>query len=77
MNKDRRIELEALQTRLQGIKIDIASIRDEEQEEFDNLPESLQGSDCGQEMEAVAKALTNCIDELEEAIEYIDDARWY
>lgn len=43
------------------------AIRDEEQEYFDNMPESLQGGDKGQMAEAAIEALDSAISALEDA----------
>lgn len=45
----------------------------EEQEAFDNLPESLQCSERGEEMEANVEQLQECSDNLEEALSALED----
>lgn len=46
---------------------------EEEQEAFDNLPESLQCSERGEEMEANVEQLQECSDNLEEALSALED----
>lgn len=46
---------------------------EEEQEAFDNLPESLQLSERGEEMEANVEQLQECSDNLEEAINALEE----
>lgn len=94
MNKERRkaielagrrlVELEervgALLSEMEDIIADIEFLRDEEQESFDNLPESLQGSARGQAMEEVVDHLDvamGSIMELKDALDesLIDDSR--
>lgn len=76
MNAKRRNAIESvineLIERFEEIKAEaidqLSEIRDEEQEAYDNLPEALQDSERGENMQ-------NCIDALEEFmsdLEYID-----
>ena len=65
MNKIRRKEIaKAIELMEQAREI-LENVRDEEQEAFDNMPESLQGSERGETMEEY-------ICTLEEAIEAMD-----
>ena len=73
MNKVRRKELtdllekfESIQSLLLDLKDGLQSVRDEEQDAFDNMPESLQESERGEKM-------NTAIDALDEAISYIED----
>ncbi|NBT31696.1 MAG: hypothetical protein EBT13_07275 [Rhodobacteraceae bacterium] len=87
MNKDRRnriataiSELEALlNDKIADIRMEIESLRDEEQEAFDNLPESLQYAERGQAMEEAINNLDYALDALgedifQEAIENLNSA---
>lgn len=65
MNKARRKFIQQIMDTLTDIKENIDLIREEEQESYDNLPESLQESERG---EAVSSAIYN----LEDAMEDID-----
>jgi len=71
MNKERRKALAEIVAELQAlpdlseIKDRLETLKDEEQEAFDNMSEGLQQSDRGQQMEAAVSAM-------EEAIELID-----
>lgn len=66
MNKQRRKEISECLTQLEEIKERLENTRDDEEFAFDNLPENLQGSTKGEEME-------DAIGYLEEAISNIDD----
>ena len=66
MNKPRRKALESILCRLMDIAEELEAVREEEQEAFDNMPESLQYSERGEQMEAAIEAL-------EEAYEAISD----
>jgi uncharacterized protein YukE len=80
MNQDRRAKIEtaveelrnALST-MQELHATLESLRDEEQEAFDNLPEGLQQADRGQSMEAIASALDDAVDTLSSALGDIDN----
>lgn len=72
MNADRRKRIEAIRTKMEDAVTSaieeasaaIEEIKDEEQEAFDNLPESLQQGDKGQVMEAAISALDTAISSL-------------
>lgn len=73
MNKERRkvideiiVALGRLQSEAQNASQAATNVLDEEQEAFDNLPESLQDGDKGMDMQTA-------IDNLENAISLIDD----
>lgn len=88
MNKKRRKEIERLvlelttikddvekiKDRLDGVKLDTETVRDEEQMAFENMPENLQGSEKGQAIEDYISSLDECVDELDEDldIDFID-----
>ena len=67
MNKERRKELAKAIAQLEEIRDTIEYVRDEEQEAYDNMPESLQDTDRGQ-------AMLEAIDNLDYATGNIDDA---
>ena len=67
MNKNRRNAISDIYGKLIDIQSDHECIRDEEQEAFDNLPESIQYSERGERMEEY-------ISSLEEALDYVDYA---
>ena len=67
MNKTRRSQINAIISKLEAIAEDIEVLKDEEEEAFYNLPDSLQYSEKGEAME---DAMTN----LDDALAYINDA---
>ena len=76
MNKQRRKELadilaklEELENLRSEIKERLETVRAEEEEALDNLPESLQDSERGQQMQEY-------IDTLDEAIDNLDEFDW-
>lgn len=96
MNKQRRAALSALCDRLAALNLsdvlaeiaaiasDLEELENEEQDAFDNLPESLQDGERGQDMVAAIDAMQNAresleafadLPELDEVSTQIDDAR--
>lgn len=65
MNKVRRKELARVVDLLDRARDLLETIRDEEQEAFDNLPESIQYSERGETMEGY-------IGTMEEMLDYLD-----
>ena len=67
MNKARRKKLGEAFDLVNSAKEILEDVREEEQEAYENLPESLQNSGKGEDMQ-------NYIEMLEEAANYLDDA---
>lgn len=70
MNADRRKAIAAIASDLESIKSRIEELKDEEQNYFDNMPESFQGGQKGEKAQSAVDAL----DEAENAIETVTDA---
>ena len=68
MNKQRRKRLEKSYNLIDEAMEIIQEVRDEEQEAYDNLPESFQNGERGEEM-------SGYIEMLEEATGYPDDTK--
>lgn len=73
MNKARRASLklalskiETLTAYIEEIKEDLQGVLDEEEEVYENLPESIQGSERGEQMQEYIEALEEAIDSLDE-----------
>lgn len=71
MNRQRRAalkailpQLEELKTMIETVTDDLGAIRDEEQEAFDNMPESLQDADRGQTMQEYIDTMEGVLDAL-------------
>jgi hypothetical protein len=69
--KTRKLLKSAIET-IEILHNSIETIRDEEQEKFDNLPEGLQQSENGQKFEETVGSLDEVISNLEDAIGNID-----
>lgn len=70
MNKERRKRIADAVRRIEELLEDILN---EEQEAFDNMPESLQMSENGMVSEEAQENLNAAIDSLEEAIGYLEE----
>lgn len=74
MNKLKRSRIQsakALLTQASGI---IDSVKDQEWDDYSNLPESLQESERGLQMEQACDALEEAIESIDEASECLDRA---
>ena len=68
MNKIRRDQLSEIVGKLEDIKGELDVLMEEERECFENLPESLQESERGQQYEENADDLENLIESIQEVI---------
>lgn len=67
MNRIRRKELERAAELLEQAREIIEAVKDEEQEAFDNMPESIQQSERGETMEGYIYTLDELCDTLSDA----------
>lgn len=81
MNNARRKEIEEIRAALENAKADLEGFvsnaeqaRDDEEDAFGNMPESIQQGERGQASEAAAEALSTMCDSLAEAIDALDSA---
>jgi len=74
MNKNDRKELDKALELLAQAKEIIESIRDGEQEKFDNLSDGLQQTENGQKLENAASTLDDAFNSIEEAEGSINEA---
>ena len=75
MNKDRRARISALQEQLQDIMSALDEIRNEEQEAYYNLPESIQYGERGDTMADAIDNMDEAASLLEDIDSYLDDAK--
>ena len=73
MDKQRRKKLEDVLDRLQGCMMDLEYIKEEEQESYDNLPESLQYSEKGEQMQENVDDLDYVISDLDQVIDSVNE----
>lgn len=74
MNNERRKKLSAIVKTVDDIRVDLNSVLNEEQEAFDNLPEPLQYSDRGTDIELAIESINKAADSLSEAKLHLLDA---
>lgn len=75
MNNIRRKQIAKVIDALEGIREDIDSIHAEEEEAFDNMPESLEGTDRYDAMADAVSNLEDAVDLVEELIEALENAK--
>lgn len=74
MNNDRRKQIEQVRNDLDGLKADVESLRDEEQDYYDNMPESFQGGEKGDAASDAIANLEAAYDALDEALNALEEA---
>ncbi|RHA57653.1 hypothetical protein DW932_18260 [Bacteroides intestinalis] len=75
MNNNRRKHINDVMEQLNILLTEIEEIKDEEQEAYDNLPESLQDGDKGEKMSEAVGNLEYAYDGLTEVLDYLDSAK--
>lgn len=73
MNKERRKSIERIVDTLNEIQADLTSIRGDEEEAYDNLPEGIQSSERGDSMQEAIDAMDDADGSLQEAIDYLTE----
>lgn len=74
MNAERRSKIEKIKEELDVTKAAIEELQQEEQDYYDNMPESLQGGEKGERASEAADQLQQAADSLDEAINNLDSA---
>jgi len=69
MNNTRRKAIMKIAERLEELKTDFELLRDEEQEAFDNMPESIQESERGEHIENIIYNMDEVLENLESAFD--------
>ena len=73
MNNERRKALEEINETIGGLLAQVEELRDQENEAYDNLPESFQNSARGEAMQTAIDNLDYLQSSLEEAAGYIEE----
>ena len=76
MNNARRKQIQEIAGKLSDLiplKDDLESIKDEEQEYYDNMPEGIQSGEKGEKAREAIEALESLINALDEVESYKDD----
>lgn len=73
MNKQRRNDLQGVIDSLESAKQDLIAVRDEEQDAFDNLPDSLQYSSKGDVLQDNVSAMDDIESAIDDVISQIEE----
>lgn len=65
MNKQRRKEIRDIASQLEVLMERIEAIKEEEEEAFENLPESIQYSERGEQMEEYTMSLDQAVSDID------------
>lgn len=74
MNANRRKRIGTVWDKLEELKAEIEGIAEEEQEAYDNLPESIQYGEKGEKMQSAIDNLEYATSYMEDIIGYLQDA---
>lgn len=74
MNNNRRERINKVHAKLDEILGLIDELREEEQEAYDNMPESMQYGERGEKMQEAIDALEEAYNDVEEACDNLDTA---
>ena len=73
MNKQKRKAIDEIVEQLRALYDQLETLQEEEQDCYDNMPESLQYSEKGEAMSAAVDQLDNAKSSVEEAIVVLDE----
>lgn len=73
MNKDRRKSLTRIQGQLNALRTELDALRDEEQDYYDAMPESIQAGAKGDEAQTAIDTMTEAGDGIEAAADQIGE----
>ena len=74
MNKERRKSLREIQSKLDRLGQDLETLKEEEEEYRDNVPENLQESDRYQRADEVCDLLQEALESMDNAYQQIEEA---
>lgn len=75
MNRERRKAIDAVFDQLEELKGEIERIREEEEEYFENMPESIQYGEKGELAEASIEELDNAYNSIGDAMQALEGAK--
>jgi len=73
MNKARREQLQEIQSELETLKERLEALQQEEQDYYDNMPESFQGGEKGDKAQEHIDAIEYCANTLDDVISGITE----
>ena len=68
VNEARRKAINEAVSKLEDVKSELETLRDEEQEYYDNMPESFQGGDKGDAAQSAVSTLEDAINSIDSAV---------
>lgn len=74
MNNNRRKIIQGIRDSIIDLQTELEEVQSEEQDAYDNLPESLQESEKGQVMYDALDNIESAISSLNEVMEYLDNS---
>lgn len=74
MNKQRRNAIAKIQCELEALREELQLWLDEEQEAFDNMPESIQQGERGEMAQQAIDNLDSAVNAIDEAANYCEEA---
>jgi hypothetical protein len=74
MNNVRREAINKIVGHIDDLKFQIEFLVEEEQEAYDNMPESLQNGDRGEAAQAAISALEYAVSNIEDAVSNLEEA---
>lgn len=75
MNKSGRKEIQIITNDIDALRNRIITLSEQEQEKYENMPESLQNSAKGELIQEIIEALDSAISSIDEATDYLDTAK--
>ena len=75
MNKERRNKIDDIIERLEGISTEIEELADEELESYENMPESLQGTDRYDTSVEAEENLRGASEDISDIVSKLEDAK--
>lgn len=73
MNRERRKRLEKVITNLEELRDELMCLQEEEQEAFDNMPESLQESERGEQISENADTFEEAYNDIDNVIDSLSE----
>lgn len=74
MNQKRRDSISKIINALDDLKCQLETLCEEEQEYYDNMPESFQNADKGEAAQSAISALENAVSNLEDTVGNLEEA---
>lgn len=75
MNNLRRKQIDLIISKLEESKSELETLLEEEQEAFDNLPDSLQDSEKGEKAQEAISNLEDAISNIEDTINSLEESK--